>query len=75
MDWGGQSGMSKFMEHKAYDSCLLCIDGISMLLDLCLFIFLFTIPTALVLSMCIGVGSWGWPSSWSIRRMSRASGY
>ena len=44
-----------------------------MLLDLCLFIALFTIPTAVVLSMWIGVGGWVWPSSWSIRRMIRAS--
>ena len=44
-----------------------------MLLDLCLFIVFFTIPTAVVLSMWIGVGGWGWPSSWSIRRMIRAS--
>ena len=44
-----------------------------MLLDLCLFIVLFTIPTDVVLPMWIGVGGWGWPSSWSIRRMIRAS--
>ena len=44
-----------------------------MLLDLCLFILLFTIPTAVVLSMWIGVSGWVWPSSWSIRRMIRAS--
>ena len=43
-----------------------------MLLDLCLFILLFTILTAVVLPMWIGVGGWGWPSSWSIRRMIRA---
>ena len=46
---------------------------ISMLLDLCLFIVLFTIPTDVVLSMWIGVGGWGWPSSWSISRMILAS--
>ena len=44
-----------------------------MLIDLCIFIVLFNIPTAVVLSMWIGVGGWGWPSSWSIRRMIRAS--
>ena len=44
-----------------------------MLLDLCLFIVLFTIPTDVVLSMWIGVGGWEWPSSWIIRRMIHAS--
>ena len=44
-----------------------------MLLDLCLFIVLFTMPTAVVLSMWIGVDGWGWTSSWSIRRMIHAS--
>ena len=44
-----------------------------MLLDLCLFIVLFTIPTAFVFSMWIGVGGWGWSSSWNIRRMIHAS--
>ena len=29
--------------------------------------------TAVVLSMLIGVGGWGWPSSWSISRMISAS--
>ena len=29
--------------------------------------------TAVVFSMCIGVGSWGWPSSWSISRMILSS--
>ena len=44
-----------------------------MLLDLCIFIVLFTIPTDVVLSMWIGVGGWGWPSSWRIRCMIHAS--
>ena len=44
-----------------------------MLLDLCLFIVLFTIPTDVVLSVWIGLGGWVWPSSWSIRRMVCAS--
>ena len=30
-------------------------------------------PTAVVLSMWIGVGGWGWPSSWSISGMILAS--
>ena len=44
-----------------------------MLLDLCLLIVLFNMQTAVVLSMWIGVGGWGWPSSWSIRCMICAS--
>ena len=30
-------------------------------------------PTAILLSMWIGVGGWGWPSSWSISRIILAS--
>ena len=40
-----------------------------MIFYLFLFIVLFTIPTAVVLSTWIGVGGWEWPSSWSIKGM------
>jgi hypothetical protein len=34
---------------------------------------LLTIPTVVVLSMCIGAGSCGWPSSFRVRRRNLAS--
>ena len=46
---------------------------ISIALDLCRLIVLLTIPTAVVLSTCNGVGGWGWPNSFSINRMTFAS--
>ena len=42
-------------------------------LDRCRFMVLFTMPTAVVLSTCIGVGGRGWPSSSNINQMTVAS--
>ena len=46
---------------------------ISMERDFCLLMVLLTIPTAVVLSMCIGIGGCGWPNSWRMIRMIFAS--
>ena len=38
-------------------------------LDFCRFMVFFTMPTTVVLSMCISVGGCGWPNSSKIKRM------
>ena len=43
---------------------------ISVDLDLCLLIILTTVPTAVVVSMCIGADGWGCPNYVRIRRMN-----